>query len=111
VLNPDTSPHANRLARPPCFPEVFEEDEDVLEDYRFQKPNTRDMPQEAALYAVCLATPRVGTPLVVPPSLLQAPIVATIQVDIDESLLKQNKKRMSRRSYHRQQQQLKLWIY
>jgi hypothetical protein len=35
-------------------------------------------------------------PLVLP-SLLQAPIVATIQVDIDESLLKQNKKQLSRR--------------
>ncbi|KAN0131166.1 hypothetical protein V8E53_011058 [Lactarius tabidus] len=31
-----------------------------------------------------------------PHPLLQAPIVATIQVDIDESLLKQNKKRISR---------------
>jgi hypothetical protein len=32
MLNPDASPHANRLARPPRFPEIFEEDEDAPED-------------------------------------------------------------------------------
>jgi hypothetical protein len=61
------------------------------------KFRTRDTPQEAALYVVCLATPcaarpRVSLPPVYP--ILQAPIVATIQVNIDESLLKQNEERI-----------------
>jgi hypothetical protein len=63
---------------------------DALED-------NRDTPREATLCVVCLATPRAGTPLIFSPlPLLQALIVATIQVDIDESFVKQNKKRISR---------------
>ena len=27
MLNPDASPHANRLAQSPRFPEIFEDDE------------------------------------------------------------------------------------
>jgi hypothetical protein len=100
VLNPNASPHANRLARPPRFPEIFEEDEavsDTLEDDRCQSPTPvtrRKKPR---------STPSVSHPHVLarqsspPPQFLQAPIVATIQVDIDESLLKSNKKRISRR--------------
>jgi hypothetical protein len=38
LLNPDASPHANRLVRPPRFPELFEEDEDAPEDNRYQSP-------------------------------------------------------------------------
>jgi hypothetical protein len=99
-LNPNASPHANRLARPPRFPEIFEEDEavsDTLEDDRCQSPTPvtrRKKPR---------STPSVSHPHVLarqsspPPQFLQAPIVATIQVDIDESLLKSNKKRTSRR--------------
>ena len=36
MVNPDDSPHANRLARPPRFPELFEEDERALENNRCQ---------------------------------------------------------------------------
>ena len=81
ALNPDASPHANWPAQPPRFPEISGEDEDVLEENRCQSHHT---PREAALYVECLATPRAGTPFPLP----QAPIVATTQVDIDESLLK-----------------------
>jgi hypothetical protein len=38
MLNPDASPHANLLTRPPRFPEIFEEDEIGLEDNRCQSP-------------------------------------------------------------------------
>ena len=38
MLNSDASPHANQLARPPCFPEIFEEDEDAPVDNRYQSP-------------------------------------------------------------------------
>ena len=101
VLNPNASPHTNRLACPPRFTEIFEEDEarsDASEDDRCQSPTPvtrRKKPR---------STPSVSHPTHVlarqsspPPQLLQAPIVATIQVDIDESLLKLNKKRISRR--------------
>ena len=57
----------------------------------------RHMPQEAAFHVDCIAAPRAGTTLPFPPAVLQAPIVATIQVDIGQSLLKQNKKRISQR--------------
>ena len=98
MLNPSASPHANRLARPPRVPEIFEEDEagsDALVEDGSQSPTpvmrrkkSRSTPSSSRAPApapiVSLATS--------PP-----PIVATIQVDINESLLKQGKKRISRR--------------
>ncbi len=98
VLNPDASPHANRLARPPRVPEIFEEDEagsDALAGECSQSPTpvmrrkkSRSMSSSSRLPA---PAPTVSPPTL-PPS-----IVATIQVDINESLLKQGKKRLSRR--------------
>ena len=41
VLNPNASPHANRLTRQPRFPEISDEDEagsDAFEDDRFPRP-------------------------------------------------------------------------
>jgi hypothetical protein len=101
VLNPDASPHANRLARPPRVPEIFEEDEagsDALEEDGFQSPTLvirRKKPRSTS----SSSRPHLLTPTVPPPPLpiLPAPIVATIQVDINESLLKQGKRRISRR--------------
>jgi hypothetical protein len=99
TLNPGASPHANRLARPPRFPEIFEEDEagsDALQDDRSQSPTPvrRKKPRSisSSSHPHMLARPSSPTPPV-----LSAPIVATIQVDIDESFLKQGKKRISRR--------------
>ena len=100
VLNPNASPHANRLARPPRFPEICEEDEvgsDALEDDRCQSPTPvtrRKKPRSTPSASHPHVLARQSSPT---PPVLQAPIVATIQVDIDESLLKQNKKRISRR--------------
>ena len=45
----------------------------------------RHTPQEAVFYVDCIATPRACTALPFPPAVVQAPIVATIQVDIDRS--------------------------
>ena len=42
-------------------------------------------PQEAVFYVDCIATPRAGKARPFPPAVVQAPIVATIQVDIDQS--------------------------
>ncbi|KAH8992191.1 hypothetical protein EDB92DRAFT_590748 [Lactarius akahatsu] len=100
MLDPGASPHANRLARPPRFPEIFEEDEagsDAPEEDRPQSPTPvtrRKKPRStsSSSHAHLLARPSSPTPPALPP-----PIVATIQVDINESLLKQTKKRISRR--------------
>jgi len=100
VLNPDASPHVNRLARPPRVPEIFEEDEagsDALEDgSQSPTPLTR---RKKARSTYSSSRPHLPTPTVplLPPQNLPAPIVATIQVDINESLLKQGKRRISRR--------------
>ena len=99
MLNPDASPHANRLARPPRFPEICEEDEDAPEDSdRCQSPTpvtTRRMkPRSSSTTSQPHVLARPSPP---PPSFLQAPIVAANQVGIDESLMKQNKKHISRR--------------
>ena len=100
TLNPDASPHANRLARPPRFPEICEEDEagsDALEDDRCQSPtpiSRRKKPRSTSSSSHPHVLARPSSP---PPPILPPPIVATIQVDIDESFLKQTKKRMSRR--------------
>jgi hypothetical protein len=97
TLNPDASPHANRLARPPHFPEICEEDEDAPEDSnRCQRPTPvthRKKPRSTSSTSQHHVLVRPSSP----PPILQAPIDATIQVDIDESLLKQNKKHISRR--------------
>ncbi|KAH9173076.1 hypothetical protein EDB89DRAFT_1961167 [Lactarius sanguifluus] len=100
MLDPGASPHANRLARPPRFSEIFEEDEagsDALEEDRPQSPTPvtrRKKPRStsSSSHPHLLARPSSPTPPALPP-----PIVATIQVDINESLLKQTKKRISRR--------------
>ena len=98
MLNPDASPHANRLARPPRFPEICEEDEDAPEDNRCQSPTPVTTRRKKPRSTSTSSQPHVlARPSPPPPSFQQAPIVATIQVDIDESLLKQNKKRISRR--------------
>ncbi|KAI0261795.1 hypothetical protein BC834DRAFT_894867 [Gloeopeniophorella convolvens] len=99
TINPDASPHVNRLARPPAFPEILEEDEagsDVVEEDRAQSPTPvarRKKVRTTSSSSRLSNPPRVSSP----PPALAAPIVATIQVDIDESLLKQGKKRISRR--------------
>jgi hypothetical protein len=98
LLNPDASPHANRLARPPRFPEICEEDEDAPEDdNRCQSPTPVTRRKKPRSTSSTSQHHVLARPSSSPPPHLQAPIVATIRVDIDESLLKQNKKRISRR--------------
>jgi hypothetical protein len=99
VLNPDASPHVNRLARPPRVPEIFEEDEagsDALEEDASQSPipvmRRNKSRSTSSSSPLVLASVISTTPPTVP-----APIVATIQVDINETLLKHGKKRISRR--------------
>ena len=96
MLNPDASPYAHWLVRPPRFPDIFEEDADAPRDNnRCQCPARHKRPLPTPTSA---SRPHVLVrPIPSPPTLLQASIVATIQVDIDELLLKQNKKRISRR--------------
>ncbi|KAH9053746.1 hypothetical protein EDB87DRAFT_1780383 [Lactarius vividus] len=100
ILDQGASPHANRLARPPRFPEIFEEDEagsDALEEDRPQSPTPvtrRKKPRSASSTSHPHLLVRPSSPT---PPTLPSPIVATIQVDINESLLKQTKKRISRR--------------
>ena len=102
VLNPNASPRANRLARSPRFTEIFEKDEagsDAPEDDRYQSPTPvtrRKNLKPRSTPSVSLSTHVLARQSSPPPRLLQAPIVATIQVDIGESLLKSNKKRISR---------------
>jgi hypothetical protein len=98
MLNPDASPHANRLARPPRVPEIFEEDEagsDALAEDGSQSP-TPVMRRKKPRSTSSSSRAPVPAPTISPPT-LPPPIVATIQVDINESLLKQGKKRISRR--------------
>ena len=98
VLNPGASPHANRLARPPRVPEIFEEDEagsDALAEGGSQSP-TPVMRRKKSRSTSSSSRAPAPAPTVSPPT-LSPPIVATIQVDINESLLKQGKKRISRR--------------
>jgi hypothetical protein len=78
--NLDTSPHVNRLERPPRFPDIFEEDEGAPEDTRCQSPTPvtrRKKPcsTSSALQPHVLARPSSPPP---PVTVLQAPIVATI---------------------------------
>jgi hypothetical protein len=100
ALNPGASPHANRLARPPRVPEIVEEDEagsDALVEDRSQSP-TPVMRHKKSRSTSSSSSSRA--PALVPavsPATLPPPIVATIHVDINESLLKQGKKRISRR--------------
>lgn len=101
VLNPAASPHANRLARPPRVPEIFEEDEeglDALEEDESQTPppitRRKKLRSASSSSHPPAPAPAVSPP---PPPTFLAPIVATIQVDINESLLKPGKKRISRR--------------
>ena len=98
MLNPGASPHANRLARPPRVPEIFEEDEagsDALAEDGSQSP-TPVMRRKKSRSTSSSSRAPAPAPTVSPPT-LPPPIVATIQVDINESLLKQGKKRISRR--------------
>jgi hypothetical protein len=98
VLNPSASPHANRLARPPRVPEIFEEDEagsDAFAEDRSQSP-TPVMRRKKSRSTSSSSRVPAPAPIVSPPT-LPLPIVATIQVDINESLLKHGKKRVSRR--------------
>jgi len=96
VLNPGASPHANRLARPPRVPEIVEEDEvDALAEDGSQSP-TPVMRRKKSRSMSSSSRAPAPIPTVFLPT-LPPPIVATIQVDIDESLLKQGKKRISRR--------------
>jgi hypothetical protein len=103
VLNPGASPHANRLARPPRVPEIFEEDEgesDALGEDRSQSPTPvmRHKKSRSTSSSSRASSSRTPAPaLTVSPPTLPPPIVATIQVDINESLLKHGKKRISRR--------------
>ena len=99
MRNPDALLHANRLARPPRVPEIFEEDEDAPEDNnRCQSPTPVTRRKKPRSTSTSASQPHVlARPSFLPPTFLQAPIVATIQVDIDESLLEQNKKRISQR--------------
>jgi len=97
VLNPGASAHANRVARPARVPAIFEEDEagsDALAEDGSQSP-TPVMRRKKSLSSSSSHAP-AHAPTVSPPT-LPSPIVATIQVDINESLLKQGKKRISRR--------------
>lgn len=98
ALNPDASPHVNRLARPPRVPEIFEEDEagsDPLAEDGSQSP-TPIMRRKKPRSTSSSSHPAAPAPTISPPT-LPPPIVATIQVDISETLLKQGKKRISRR--------------
>ena len=98
VLNPGASPHVNRLARPPRVPEILEEDEagsDALAEDGSQSPTPIIRRKKSRSTSSSSRAP-APAPTVFPPT-LPPPIVATIQVDINESLLKQGKKRISRR--------------
>jgi hypothetical protein len=96
LQNPDASPHANRLARLPRFPEICEEDEDAPKDNnRCQSPTPVTRRKKPRSTSSASQHHVLARPSSFPPPLLQVPIVATIQVDIDESLLRQNKKRIS----------------
>ena len=87
--------------RAPRFAEIFKEDEagsDAPEDDRCQSPTLVTRRKKLrSISSVSHPTHVLTRQSSPPPQLLQAPIVATIQVDIDESLLKSNKKRISRR--------------
>ena len=100
MLNPGASPHANRLARPPRVPEIFEEDEagsDALAEDGSQSP-TPVVRRKKSRSTSSSSSSRAPAPaVVVSPPTLPPPIIATIQVDINESLLKPGKKRISRR--------------
>lgn len=98
VLNPGASPHANRLARPPRVPEIFEEDEagsDAPAEDGSQSPTPVMRRKKSRSTSSSSRAPAPA--LTVSPPMIPPPIVATIQVDINESLLKQGKKRISRR--------------
>ena len=89
MLNPDASLHADRLGRPPHFPEIFEEHDNhcqspTLVNSRRKKLRSTSTP---ASYPTCWHAPR--SPLT-PPYRLRS------WQPSDASLLKQNKKRISR---------------
>ncbi|KAH9978470.1 hypothetical protein BJV74DRAFT_859380 [Russula compacta] len=100
-----TKPRCFSACQPPCAAtscsEIFEEDEggsDALEGDETQMPPPiihRKKPRSASSSSHPPAPAPVVSPP--PPPTFLAPIVATIQVDINESLLKQGKKRISRR--------------
>ena len=93
----NASPHANRLACPSRFPEIFRDEavSDVLEDDRCQSPtpitHRKKLSSKPTVSHPTHVLARQSSPA---PQLLQAPIVLTIQVDIDESLLESSRKRI-----------------
>ena len=97
VLNPGASPIAYRLARPLRVSDIFEEDEAAsyadVED-GCQSP-TLVMRRKKSLSTPSSSSSSSYIPI--SPPTLPPPIVATIQADIEESLLKLGKKRISRR--------------
>ena len=100
VLNPNASPHANRLPRPPRshrYSRRTKQDQMYWKIIAATARHPSHVARSPALHHLSHPTHVLARQSSPPPQLLQAPIVATIQVDIDESLLKSNKKRISRR--------------
>ncbi|KAI0045775.1 hypothetical protein FA95DRAFT_1680251 [Auriscalpium vulgare] len=98
ALNPDASPHANRLARPPNFPEIFEEEEgpesDAQEDEeRETSPSPVVRRKKPRASSSRLPVPASGRVISPPPP----PLLAALHIQVDESLLK-GRKRISRRT-------------
>ncbi|KAI0062149.1 hypothetical protein BV25DRAFT_1826018 [Artomyces pyxidatus] len=93
ILNPEASPHVNRLARAPNFPEIFEEEEadSELDEDAEASPSPAARRKKPRASSSRLPVPsRVASP---PPQ----QIIATIQIDVDESLLNGGRKKISRR--------------
>ena len=119
VLNPNASPLANRMARPPRFPEIFKEDEagsDALEDDRIQSPTPVTRRKK---HAVCIPShTRAGTPIVFPSATPTGPdrtdypsryrrIIAQVEQETDMVAAE----RPVQCDQCRRQWTLELWIY
>lgn len=98
ILDPDASPHVNRLARAPNFPDIFEADEVVsdADDIDMESSPSPVMRRKRSRSSSS-ATSRLPVPSRASPPPPPPPIVATIHVDVDEHLLVLGKKRISRR--------------
>ncbi|THH21487.1 hypothetical protein EW146_g98 [Bondarzewia mesenterica] len=95
VLDPEASPHVNRLARAPNFPQILEEDETVsdaddLESESSPSPLTRRKKSHSSSSSSRL-------PLSSVPSTLSPPTITTIHVNLEQQLLQAGKKKISRR--------------